>query len=202
MCCIMSQSPEQLFDRLHPAIALFADVWGVSVPMATALCQDGVSVMVDRLVCQTAPYRLKQSTLALLKKPLTPSTFGRLRQYALPQAFFGRRALDGWHARHPDAPVEQTLCFVGFVVLLLLHHQGVLCVGQPMIVSTQPLIKKPKLTLTDNQKAWGCVAVFLAGLGLVIWQSLPEPPPKPITPPKTHQKIPDVAIVRIDDNQD
>lgn len=198
----MNPSSKQLFDRLRPAIALFADVWGVPVPMATAWCQDGASVMADKLVYQTTPYRFKKSTLIVLKKPLTLTTLMHLKRHALPQSFFGRRELDGWHTRHPNAPVERTLCLLGLMLLSLVRYQGVLCVGQPMILSDKKTLPLKTKKLNDTQKAWVFVAVFLTILGLVIWQSLPEPPPKPVPPPKIHQKIPDVAIVRIDENRD
>lgn len=201
----MNQSPEQLFDRIRPIIALFADVWGVSVPVAYGLCYDSVVMMgkkPEMTLGVSQKRHLTSTSHKILNQPLTLATLSQLQSQALAVGFFGKAELDHWHAKHAKHPAKDTLCLVGLVLLWASAYPSLrLQIGTPAIFppkKTNPLMGiKPN----QEQKPWLFVAVFLVGLGAMIWLSLPKPPP-PSDPAKhlpKNQKIPDVAIVRIDD---
>lgn len=202
----MTPSFTALFDTIRPCVALFADAWKVSLPMAHALCQNSTKIMAEKL--SQSPYRtyaFHPNAIKLLSTPLNLSTLPQLAKYALPLEFFTQSELDAWHACHPKHHPKHTLCLVA-VLMLSVYHKGT----TPLNIGTAPINITPtapdrKTSLSYEQKVWLGVFVFLGVLGLWIFQTISQTPPPPSNPkPKTeqHQKIPDVAIIRIDENKD
>lgn len=196
----MLPSSEQLVKTILPCVKLFADAWGVSVPVAHDMCQQGASLVVDKLFVYHKPYRFHRNVSKILKNPINRESLALLKQYAVPLDFFDKQELTDWQETYPTHRPKDTLCLLGLILLWnAKHNLPIWQIGLP--VSSNKPRHLAFEQLSHEQKAWACVAVFLAVLAIMIWQSLPEPPPKPIAPPKIHQKIPDVAIIRIDDDE-
>lgn len=182
----------QLFQRLHPCVALFADLWRVSLPVARTLCLDISRRMADRLTYRSPP-KMAFAVHSILKKPLGFNTLPRLQKYALPLAFFSDAELADWQACHPNHPPKQTLCLVGALLAWSCRYRLQFVLGKPTVMPYGRQI----LHHWQVDKVWLAVVAFVVGLCLLIYQHLSsQSVSQPKAPPS---KIPDVAIVRVVD---
>ena len=150
------------------------------MPTATAesLCQDGARLMADKLAFTKPSYHFCQKLQHIFAEPITLGMLARLKPYALPPSFFGKHEQSDWHKWHPNDKNHQLLGWLGILLLWLYrHNMPTLCLGQP--ISLPRTSKLTSLTkFYTAQKAWLVVGLFLLGLGLTIWQTLPTPAPK------------------------